>query len=175
MNTMETIFSRKSIREYIGTPISETQMQTILKAANAAPVGMGQYENVHLTVITDPDLLAKIDSAGAALMQRPDIHPLYGAPCFILVSAKITPGMENVSYSNAAMIIHNMALAATNLGVGSCYIWGAIAAINAQPELVQALNLPEGFTPCSGLIVGETDETYEEREIPSDRIACNTI
>lgn len=53
MNTMETICSRKSVRTYTGEQITEEQLNTILKAANAAPVGMGQYEGVHLTVITN--------------------------------------------------------------------------------------------------------------------------
>ncbi len=38
MNTMETICSRKSIRTYTGEQITEEQLNTILKAANAAPI-----------------------------------------------------------------------------------------------------------------------------------------
>ena len=177
MNTMETICSRKSIRTYTGEQITDEQLNTILKAANAAPIGMGQYEGVYLTVITNTELLDRIDAAGAAMLGKPDAHALYGAPMLILVSAKMPPVkmMENVVYSNAAIIIQNMALAATELGVGVCHIWGATTAILNASDILGELNLPEGFTPCCAVTLGKTDYTYEIREIPIDRIATNTI
>lgn len=177
MNTMETICSRKSVRTYTGEQITEEQLSAILKAANAAPVGMGQYGDVHLTVVTNAELLGRIDAAGTAMVGKPDAHPLYGAPMLILVSAKkpSVKAMENVAYSNAAIIVQNMALAATELGVGVCHIWGAITAILNAPDILKELNLPEGFIPCCAVTLGKTDYTYEEREIPIDRIAANTI
>ncbi len=175
MNTMEALFSRKSVRSYTGEAITPEQEALILKAANAAPVGMGQYETVHLTIIKDRELLSEIDSTAATMMNRPDASPLYGAPELIIVSAKMTPGMEKVGHANAAMIDHNMAIAATELGVGCVYIYGAIAAIIETPELLAKLHLPEGFVPSAGLAVGVTDYTYTEREIPTDRISQNTI
>ena len=66
MNTMETLTSRRSIRSYTGEQISSEELSLLLKAANAAPVGMGQYNSVHLTVIQNGELLQKIDAAGAA-------------------------------------------------------------------------------------------------------------
>ncbi|MCD7842939.1 MAG: nitroreductase family protein, partial [Lachnospiraceae bacterium] len=91
MDTLNTIFSRKSIRTYTGEPVSPEQEALILKAANAAPVGMGQYDTVHLTIIKNKELLSEIDSTAAALMKRPDSHPLYGTPELIVVSVKFNP------------------------------------------------------------------------------------
>lgn len=177
MNTMDAIYSRKSVRTYTGEPITNEQLNTILKAANAAPVGMGQYEDVHLTVITNIELLGKIDAAGAAMFGKPDIHPLYNAPMLILVSAKLpsAEAMKNVTYSNAAIIVQNMALAAIELGVGVCHIWGATMAILNSPDILSVLNLPEGFAPCCAVTLGKTDHHYTAREIPMDRIAATTI
>lgn len=177
MNTLETIYARKSVRTYTGEQITEEDLNTILKAANAAPVGMGQYENVHLTVITNAELLEKIDAAGAAMFGKPDIHPLYHAPMLIVVSAKMpeVKTMENVTYSNAAIIVQNMALAATELGVGVCHIWGATMALQNTPELLKELQLPDGFLPCCAAALGKTEDSYSEREIPEDRIATNII
>lgn len=177
MSMMETICKRKSVRNYTGEQITEEELQLILKAANAAPVGMGKYEDVHLTVITNPELLGKIDAAGAAMLGKPGAHTLYGAPMLILVSAKMPPVkmMENVVFSNAAIIVQNMALAATELGVGVCHIWGATTALANSPELLQELNLPEGFAPCCAVTVGKTEYVYEHRNIPMDRIAISTI
>ena len=176
MNTMEAVCSRKSVRSYTGEPVTAEELNTILKAANASPVGMGQYDAMHLTVITNKDLLAKIEKATAALFGKPDMRPLYNAPMLVLVSTREpAPMMANTAYSNAAIIVHNMALAATELGVGHCDIWGAVAAASHDPEILAELNLPEGFIPCCGICLGKTTEKYELREIPADRIAQTTI
>lgn len=177
MNTMEAICARKSIRTYTGEQITPEELNSILKAANAAPVGMGQYGNVHLTVITSKELLGKIDAAGAAMFGKPDIHPLYHAPMLILVSAKMPTedSMKNVTYSNAAIIVQNMALAATELGVGTCHIWGATMATANTPDVLKELGLPEGFVPCCAITLGRTDSVYDQREIPMDRIGINHI
>ncbi len=136
MNTIETLTSRKSIRSFTGEQISSDELALLLKAANAAPVAMGQYDGVHLTIIQNAELLQKIDAAGAAMFGKPDMHPLYGAPTLILISTK-TPasGGENVAFSNTAIISHNIVLEAVELGIGACYIWGG------QLLLLQIINL----------------------------------
>lgn len=176
MNTFETICSRKSVRSYTGESITNEELEKILLAANAAPIGMGQYDDMHLTIISNPELLKKIDIAGATMFGKPDMHPLYGVPTLVLASTK-EPNkmMENVAYSNAAIVAHNIALEATELGVGACYIWGPTAAILTNPELMQELSLPEGFIPCCAIGLGKTNYKYELRDIPTDRISKNTI
>lgn len=176
MNTLDAIYSRQSIRSFTGESISAEELDTILKAANASPVGRAQYDTVNLTVITNAELLKKIEAAAATMMGNPELRPLYNAPTMILVSAKApaVPAAQNITYSNAAIIAHNMALAATELGVGVCHIWGAIGALATAPELVKELNLPEGFIPCCAVIVGKTDIAYAVREIPN-RISLNTV
>jgi len=169
MNTLESIFSRKSVRSFTGKP-TEDELKTILKAAYASPIGRAKYENVHLTVITNQELLDKIDTNAAAFFRNPEIHPMYNAHVYIVVSAKLANPADNVGYSNCATIVENMALAAVELGLGACHIWGATAALSHNEELLKQLNLPEGFTPCCGIILGKTEEVYTEREIPENRI-----
>lgn len=82
--------------------------------------------------------------------------------------------MENVSYPDAAMIVHNMALAATKFGVGACLIWGATMAAKDEDILKQA-NLPEGFVPCCSIVLGKTDRKYELRDILENKIEKNFI
>lgn len=176
MTMMETICNRKSIRSYTGESITNDELNTILKAANASPVGMGQFDSLHLTIITNSKILNKIESTAASMFGKPDMHPLYNAPMLIVVSSKApAPMMENVAFSNAAIMVHNMALAATELGVGSCYIWGAIAALSKNTELLAELELPEGFIPCCAICLGKTEEEYEFREIPANKISQNII
>lgn len=176
MNTLDTLFSRRSIRSYTGEQLSGEELATILKAANASPIARGIYADVHLTVVQDAAMLEQIDRAGARFFGNPDIHPLFGAPTLIVVSArKPQPGRENIAYSNAAIVLHNMCLAATELGLGQCCIWGATAAMSADAALVDALQLPQDFIPCCSVTLGKTAEHYALREIPEARIGCNVL
>ena len=46
MNTIDTIRSRRCIRTYTGEPITEQELETILVAANASPMGMDLSEGM---------------------------------------------------------------------------------------------------------------------------------
>jgi nitroreductase len=174
MDTINTILSRKSVRSYTGEKISENDLNTILKSAYASPVGLGKYDSIHLTVVENQELLQSIDIAATKLFGKPDMHPLYGAPTLVIVSSTISDvNLSNVAYSNAAIMVHNMALTAVELGIGSCYIWGAMAAINAESSLVKQLNLPDDFIPCCGIILGKSNVEYSLRNIPDNRVGTN--
>ena len=176
MNTLDAIYRRKSVRSYNGKNITEAELNQLLKAAYAAPVGMKAYDTLIMTVVTNQTFMDKLNADSAAMMGRPDTVPLYGAPTMIIVSSTLPGGArDNVAYSNAACIVENIALEAVELGIGTCHIWGAIRALNANPELVKELNLPEGYVPCCAVILGHTDETYELREIPMDRIQTDYL
>ncbi|MBQ8515069.1 MAG: nitroreductase family protein [Ruminococcus sp.] len=171
MNTLENLYSRKSIRSYNGENITEAELKEILKAACAAPVGRAKYETLTLTVISNADYLSRWEEATAVFADAPGLHPFYGAPTVILVSSIVPPApQDNVSYSNAAIIVQNMALAAVELGIGACHIWGAVRALNESPELIRELNLPDEMVPCCAIALGHMDEKYVLRAVQDDRI-----
>lgn len=176
MNTFENLYSRKSIRNFNGESITEAELKEILKAAYAAPVGRAMYDTLSLTVVCNKELLGKWEKVMANAVGNPDMHPFYGAPIVILVSSVVGEApMNNVNYSNAATVVQNMALAATELGVGACHIWGAVGVLNANAELKSELKVPEGMVPCCAIALGKTDEKYEIREIPENRIKTEYI
>lgn len=172
MNVLEAIETRRSIRTYTDEPVTEAELSTILKAAYASPVGSGNYDDFQLNVITDKTLMNEIEENYCTVMNKPGRTPLYGAPMLIVVSTKLSdiPIMNNGPYSSCAIIVQNMSLAATELGLGTCHIWGAIRGMNSTPELVSKLNLKEGLTPVASLIIGHTDENMVRRTFPDERM-----
>ncbi len=171
MNTFDNLYSRRSIRNFNGENITEAELKEILKSAYAAPVGHALYDTLALTVITNKDFLDRWENAVAEHDNAPGKHPFYNAPTVILVSSVMSPApFDNVRYSNAAGIVQNMALAATELGIGACHIWGAVRVLNVKTELTKELNIPDGMIPCCAIALGYTDEKYELREIPENRI-----
>lgn len=175
MNTFDNLFSRKSIRTYNGENIMESELNLILKAAYASPVGRALFDTLNITVISNREFLNKWEDYCESQTER---RPFYGAPTVILVSSLI-PSTDlksvNVNFSNAAILVQNMAIAATELGIGSCHIWGAVRFLNDNAELLEELNLPEGMVPCCAIILGQTDEKYELRDIPENKIKTDFI
>ena len=160
MEFSEVLLRRYSCRQYTDQPVNETQLKAVLQAANSAPVGMGAYDTVQLTVIRNPEFLEALKETTRSFMNIEN-DPLYGAGLLILVSAR--PGMPpNIEFENAAAIIENMLLAATDQGLGCCYIMGAIAALNTNPDLVKKLSLPEGFVPVAAAAI-----RYEAQKAPA--------
>lgn len=155
--------TRKSTRSYKPAQIKKEELEKVLLAGYAAPVGSGKYDTLHFTVIQNAGLLAQIAEAHAKAANQPGSSPFYGAPTVVLLSTSRKD--SSVAYANAGCIIENMALAATELGLGSVYLFGFLNALNSQPELLKKLNLPQDFLPISGIALGYPTEPLTAREL----------
>lgn len=175
MELMKAIAMRKSTRSYKPEQISDEVLKNIINAGCAAPVGNGMYDTVHLTVIQNPDVLKKISNTAAKVFGNPSADPLYGAPTFVLISSIPNKQFPNVELANAACIIENMTLAATDAGLGSVYILGAMCAFSADQSLIKDLNLPEGFVPISGIALGYPTEPITQEKKLEQTIKTNIV
>ena len=178
---------RQSTRKYQDKQITQAQLKTILDAANRAPIGSNLYKDVHLTVVQDQNVLLKLcEAAWERFSTRQKVeeiagdtlgkgdHPaekrpnlFYGAPTVIFVSHRkqyLQPGIE---WANVTSVLNQMHLAATDLGLGSVYMWGALESMRMIPELdhTDLLQLPEGFEPLIALAVGYPEKELKEREM----------
>ncbi|TDP56299.1 nitroreductase family protein [Aminicella lysinilytica] len=174
MNTLDAIAKRCSCRVYKPEQLKDEDLKKIIEAGNAAPVGMGKYDTLKFTVVQDKGLIEKIDGAGASFFAKQGIdipHPLCSAPTFIMVSG----AAGDITPMNTACVIENMIIEATDLGVGSCYIMGNVAAIKGNEGFKAALRIPEGFEMVSGLILGYPAEEPAARELVTDKIAAEYI
>lgn len=170
---LTTIFNtRKTIRSFTGEAVSDDTMKKILHAANASPIGQAKYDTIHLTVVKNPNLLAELEQNASSAYKLENQSFLYGAPELIIVSTAAT---NNVGYSNAAIVAHDMSLAAIDENVGVCHIWGCIMPLSENKELIAKLGIPDGFTPACAVAIGKTEERYTEREIPENRISINIV
>lgn len=172
METLKAIFTRQSVRSYAAEQISREDLEIILKAACAAPVANGKFEEVHLTVLQDQKLMDRITACAAKTTGNPDLKPFYGAPTVILVSS--FPG-KNLVYANAACMIENMAIAAADRGLGSVYLWGFIDSLCKDTELLKELQLPEGFAPISAIAVGHPTTALTEREVSLEKVGITYL
>ena len=174
METLKTIASRKSTKAFKPEQISEKELETVLLAGSNAAVGRGAYDSLHMTIIQSPDALKKVITAAQKAFGDPSRDPTYAAPTLIVVSAVKNQKVPNIEFANAASVIVNMHLAATDIGLGSCYIWGFLAGFAAEPDLAKELGIPDGFTPASGILLGYPVEPLDEREL-QQKINTNKV
>lgn len=164
MDALIAIASRKSTRSYRETPLAEDALRTILGAGSSAPVALGDYGNVHMTVVRTPEIMRMLGGD----------RPFYGAPVLVLISARSTP-YPNIEHLNAACMIQTMCIAATALGVGSVYISGASEAALESPDALAALALPEGCTPVAAVALGYPTEPLCETAAFKNTVAIDYV
>ena len=151
MELFETIEKRFSNRKFLDEQIKDSDLEKILKAGMQAPVGRGKYDDMHITVIQNKDLLNEIGS----LIDR---NVFYNAPTLVIISAR--DDGHGLDKENSACVAMNMLLAATALGLGSIYLNLVIGLIKEHKEVLNKLNLPKGFIPIVGVGLGYADGSH---------------
>ena len=146
---LENIHSRKSVRQYTSEPVSESDIQTILKAAMAAPSAVN-FQPWRFVVVTEREQLdAMADILPYAKMLRQ-------APAAIVVCGETLwmGGNENPYWQqDCAAATQNLLLAVEALGLGA--VWtGVYPNQDLYPKLHNYLNLPSTVQPFCCIPVG---------------------
>ncbi len=137
-----------SVRSYLAKPLEEDKVKAVAEAGDMAAKGRVK---VTLNVITESEILRMISETGVQVMKNsgnpflekvasvPDYSPIYDSPAMIVVSAETTEDTMAVGMNtaNCACAAQNMLLAATELGLGSCYIVSGTLAFMV-PEKVKS-------------------------------------
>ena len=150
MNTLlQIFFSRRSVRRYQDREIPEETLKDLLEAAMAAPSAVAR-DPWHFIVIRERETMERI----ADLL--PNGQMLRHAAAAVVVCGDIEKAHdreESYMLQDCSAAIENILLAATALGLGSC--WLGVHPRTARIEGVRALfNLPERVIPVAGISLG---------------------
>jgi nitroreductase len=142
MNFTEVIGKRRSIRKYKSIPINEEDLKTILEAARLAP-SWANRQCWKYVIVTDQSTKEKLAGEDRKWISE---APVIIAACADPTASGHKPGMDYYTLDIGISMEH-LVLAATNLGLGTCWI-GAFDESQAK----EALGVPEGirvvaFTP----------------------------
>lgn len=170
MNTLQTIFTRKSVRTFTDKPISEADVHTILRAGMSGPtcVNARQWSFI---VVDEKDMLLKM----AATNGRP-ARPLEGAALGILVCGDMSRAFEPAPEYwtvDCSIACQNMILAAHSLEIGSVWLgtWPQMDRVEKQKEL---FGLSEQIIPHSIIAFGYAAGENTERDLyEEDRVHFN--
>lgn len=122
--TLNTIMNRSSCREYKIECISDDELMCILEAGIQAPSAMNQ-QLCEAFAVTNRDLIDELVEAIKTVFnkrgeKKPDsYHCSYHAPVLVIVSG---PEYDSRRKEDGSCMLENMFLAATSLGIGSCWI-----------------------------------------------------
>ena len=153
MDTLQTIFARRSVRKYKQEPIPDQDLKQILEAGRQAPSAANR-QPWHIIVVGDPQQKHRVAEACNGQMWMADA-------AYILVAL----GMPQVTTKwykvDVAIALENIVLAARSLGYGTCWI-GAFDPV----QIKSVCQIPENLevVACTPLGVPDADPAARQRK-----------
>jgi nitroreductase len=163
---MQSLFTRHSVRQFKNQPIEAERLETLVKAAMAAPTA-GNQQEWEFIIVTDRDLLTRLAAAS------PYAGCTAKAAAAIVILAKTVgsrfPEMWQQDCSAAA---ENILLEANHLGLGG--VWLGIAPFEDRMQRVRdVFHLGDEILPFTIIPLGypveplppADDRTYDMRKV----------
>lgn len=167
---IEAIEARRSVRAYKDTPVEHDKLELLAKCGVLAPSAMNRQE-WEVRIVENK---AWIDGATATYLKAVEgtgkadymLTPTF-KNIFRNAAAVIFVGAPDGVFSgeNVGCMAQNIMLAATELGLGTCFL-GSVQMIFAEPamaEHLQSLCFSDGYKLRYALAVGYPDETPEAK------------
>lgn len=152
--TIQTLKSRHSTKQYCDRPVPDDLLDAILEAGLYAPSGLNNQKVVAVAV-RDKQTRDQISRMNAAIMGS-DKDPFYGAPCVIVV---LSDPERNTWVEDGSLVIGNMLNAASSLGLGCCWVHRAREVFDSPEgkQLLKQWGLPETLRGIGNCILGYPD------------------
>ena len=166
---IDCIYARRSVRSYSVKPVKEEDVKEIIKAGFHAPNGLN-LQKLRFCVVTNKALLKEFSDRGKKLylnymreigfsssflegeLNNPNYNLFYDAPLAVFIFA--APGIL-ASGTDSSMAAENMLLAATALGLGSCYI-GMAVRLDKDKDFMDEMNVPRDHVMKGAIVLGYT-------------------
>ena len=161
---IDMIKSRRSVRSFKDEMIPRDVLETILEAGTWAATGMNRQSPIILAV-TNRQLRDRLSALNAQIlngMGRDGSHdPFYGAPVVLVVLAD-----KNVPtcIHDGSLVMGNLMLAASELGVGSCWIHRARETFETEEgkAILKALGVEGDYVGVGNCVLG-----YPQGDMPA--------
>ena len=167
---IEAIEARRSVRAYKDTPVEHEKLELLAKCGVLAPSAMNRQE-WEVRIVENK---AWIDGATATYLKAVEgtgkadymLIPTF-KNIFRNAAAVIFVGAPDGVFSgeNVGCMAQNIMLAATELGLGTCFL-GSVQMIFAEPAMAEhltSLGFSDGYKLRYALAVGYPDEAPEAK------------
>lgn len=179
--TISTILERVSNRQYLDTPLTKEQLDTLMGAAMASPSAVNR-QPWHFSVVTNKALLDEINAEMRAIalagpkeersprFEQEDFHVFYHAPCVIFLS-----GEEGWHWSalDSGIAVQTIALAAKSIGLGSVIV-GMVRPVfegENKEKFNEKLDIPEGYAYTIAIAIGNAKDSKASHPQKENKVA----
>ena len=175
LSALDVIYSRRSVRAYTSERVPQTTVEALIDAAVQAPTSMGGH-SLSFVVVQNPQRLERLSALTKAqwiaqTQQDPQLHlaavvgpegdlltkyaepefdVFYGATTLVVICARRPDAFATADCWLAA---ENLMIAAAALGLGTCCIGPAAAAVNTA-EMRLELGIPPLVSAVATIVVG---------------------
>ncbi len=170
MNVKDAIAKRSSTRGYLGAPLTDEEVKTIVEAGLQSPTAANRQE-IHFSVLQgNVPVLAELEAEKNRLRNlAPGAHNFYyEAPAIIFLSGDAS---NKWSALDAGIAVQSMALAAEELGLGSLIIGCVYDALRGEKKdyFAKKLAFPEGYEYEIAIAFGKKAVTKEPHIYDAER------
>lgn len=115
---IQNMLNRHSCRSFTDRPIEQAKIDDLITAAVWAPSGMNR-QSWHFIMMTNREKIQQLAAAVRKADNRPDSYNFYAPAAFFIISGERD---NRNSMLDGSAALENVLLAATSLGLGSCWI-----------------------------------------------------
>ena len=157
---IQAMLDRRSCRRYKDEQIKEEELQQILLAGTYAASGKNM-QPAKIVVVQDKATREQLRKMNAAVMGTPDADPFYGAPTICVVLADTN---SSNWFADGCLVMGNLMLAASSLGVASCWINRALEEFDSPEgkDLLKTWGIDERYRGIGHCILG-----YAAADLPA--------
>jgi len=182
----QLIKSRRSIREFKDKVVPKKEIERIIEVARYAPTGHN-FQDVRWHVVNNRAYMRKLSAIGADWLRSMMKSNKQFAVLFARLTQALDAGIDMflhnapavatayaeknnlVAATDCAIALAYFDLAANTAGLGCCWAGFFYMAAGSYPPMMEAIDLPEGFTPYGALMVGYPK--YQYKRIPARKPA----
>ncbi len=159
---IENMMTRRSVRKFKPDAVPEELLNQIVEAGTFAPSGRDRQPWA-IVCVTNKEIIARLTEDNAKFFDLPVKDPFYGAPVVIVVLAKSS---VPTAVCDGSLAIGNMMLAASSLGIGSCWIHRAkqVFELPEWKEWLRSIGVEGEYEGIGHIALG-----YPDGDIPAAR------
>jgi len=178
--TLKNINERYTCRDFKDTPISQQQLDELVKAALSSPSARN-LQPWHVVFITDKAIVDELDKEGMDVLSGEEDKSMYellvsrggkmfyNAPCLAIV---LSDGSKWGTL-DSGILCQNIVLAAESMGLGTCIVGMAGISLNGPKaeEYAKRFNFPKDHTFAIGVLFGEINSGKEPHEHEMSKVS----
>lgn len=161
---IEMIKNRRSVRRYKDEPVPREVIEKIVEAGTWAATGMNRQSPI-IIAVTNRALRDRLCAMNAKILESMGRggagDPFYGAPAVLVVLAD-----KNVPtcIHDGSLVMGNLMLAASELGVGSCWIHRAKETFETEEgkAILKELGITGDYVGVGNCVLGYPDSDVPE-------------